>query len=1488
MEACYSELASAPPWNAAEPGMEDSITDAPSESHEAALGLFQTPIRSWFEGRFPQGPSDPQAQGWPRIATGEDTLIAAPTGSGKTLAAFLVCIDRFYKASEAMRKGEGLPLFSTAADPSGPDAVSEGSVSGPEVVYVSPLKALAADIQHNLQEPLSEIAEVARAQGAAVPEIRVALRSGDTPASQRAAMLKHPPQILVTTPESLFLMLTAEKSRGTLRSVRTVIIDEIHALARDKRGSHLVLSLERLDQLCAQRPVRIGLSATQRPIETVARLLVGAGPERTDPEGRPKCRIVDVGHTRKLDLDIELPESDLEAVASAQQMSEVLDRITEHVGRHRTTLVFVNTRRMAERVAHELAERMGEGQVASHHGSLSRERRLRVEGQLRQGELKALVATASLELGIDIGPVELVCQIGSPRGLSTFLQRVGRSGHQRGAVPKGRIYPTTRDELVECVALFRGVRAGWLDAVHPPQAPLDILAQQMVAACAAEDWPEEGLYDLMRRAAPFADLSRADFDAVVLMLSEGIQTGRGRRGAYLHRDRVHGLLRARRGARLAALTSGGAIPEVADYRVVADPDETFVGSVFEDFAIESMPGDIFLLGSTSWRIRRVESGVVRVVDAQGAPPSIPFWQGEAPARSDELSQAVSETREQVEVRLKQAGREATERWLMEEEEIPESAASQLVAYLDVSLTALGTLPSCHELVFERFFDEAGGMQLVVHSPYGARVNRGLCLALRKKFCRNFNFELQAAATDDALVLSLGPHHSFPLDSVPRFLNSATVEETLKQAALASPLFNVRWRWNLNRSLTVLRWRSGRRNPPPIQRMEADDLLAATFPNQAACQENVTFPIDIPDHPLVRQTMHDCLHEAMDIETLTRLVQGFESGTVRTRFVDSSEPSPLAYEILNGKPFTFLDDAPLEERRTRAVALPRGLPVEARELARLDPEAIDRVRAEVAPAPRDPEELHDLMLSLVLVPTDGSLDRHFQTLVASGRAMLAELPAGVRCWVALERRKAVEQIHPDVVFHPDIALEGPLREEVAPEREVAITALLRGHVEISGPVQPPSLARRFSLEEGDVLVALLTLEAEGLVLRGEFEPGAEGEQFCARRLLTRIHAYTRDRLRKQVEPVSAQDFMRFLLRWQHVAPSTQGEGQASVAGVVEQLQGFEVAAGAWETEILPSRVKGYRSEWLDALCLSGEVAWGRLVPGAGAERAGDAASKSARSAPSRSTPLTFVLRADWSWLLQAHRGEVEPSEPTSGGAAAAILAALRDQGALFHSELTARIGRLPVEAEEGLWGLVARGWVTADGFQAVRSLLGARERWARTRARERARRGLRRGLRTGAAGGVEGRWSLLPQASTTDDREALAEALAEQLLARWGVVFKDLLARETLAIPWREVVWALRRLEARGLIRGGRFVSGFTGEQFGLPEAVDALRRVRRLERRGERVELSATDPLNLVGILTPGPRIPARRHLRVVYRDGLPEVDAEELKPSASTGASPA
>ena len=1424
-----------------------------------ALAAFHPAVRAWFARRFPEGPTEPQALGWPAIASGGDTLIAAPTGSGKTLAAFLVCIDRLF--AEASRAAGALEDLT-------------------QVVYVSPLKALAADIQENLETPLAEIGSVARALGLRAPDLRVLLRTGDTPASARAAMVKHPPHLLVTTPESLYLLVTAAKSREGLRRVRTVIVDEIHAVARDKRGAHLMLTLERLDALCDARPQRIGLSATQRPIEAIARLLVGAGDGRGETGGAPACRVVDLGHRRALDLDIELPGSELAAVISHEQWGEILDRIAAHVARHRTTLIFVNTRRLAERLAHLLALRVGDDRVAAHHGSLSKERRLRLEARLRAGELKALVATASLELGIDIGPVELVCQIGSPRSLATFLQRVGRSGHARGATPKGRLYPCTRDELVECAAILRAVRAGKLDRVEPPVAPLDVLAQQIVAACAAEAWREDELYALVGRAAPYAALTRADFDAVVEMLAEGIQTGRGRRGAYLHRDRINGVLRGRRGARIAALTSGGAIPETADYKVVADPDDTVVGTVNEDWAIESMAGDVFLLGSTSWRIRRVEAGIVRVVDAQGAPPSVPFWLGEAPARTALLSAEVSDLRARLDAYLEREDATGALGWLTGEVGLGADAAAQVVRYLGAARVALGVLPTQQDIVVERFFDETGGMQLVLHAPFGGRVNRALGLALRKRFCRRFDFELQAAASDDAVVLSLGPQQSIPLAEVPRFLSPRTVEDTLAQALLGSPMFQVRWRWNLGRALMVLRRRGGRRNPPPIQRMEADDLMVAVFPALAACQENAAAgPVEIPEHPLVRQTIHDCLHEATDVDGLVAVLENLESGVARAHFRESVEPSPLCHEILNGRPYTFLDDAPLEERRTRAVAMRRGLPETARDLGRLDPDAIARVIEEARPEPRDAEEVHDALLELVIAQPERGWSAWFDELVRDGRATSVLTPAGP-LWLAVENLRLVETLFSGAPIAPSVTLPDALAARAIPDAESAAVVAVRGHLAGLGPCTVEDVGARTMLAPGVVAGALARLEAEGFVLRGRFHPdrGDGGPiEFCERRLLARIHRYTTERLRREIEPVTAQDFLRFLLRWQHVAPGTELEGRRGLLAAVEQLQGFEVAAGSWEEAIFPVRVASYRPEWLDDLCFAGEVVWGRLgLRGASGAALPSGASPEAEGrggvVPSRATPVSFALRANLPWLLMASRGEGGPVVPGEG-AARDVLACLCARGALFYRDLIAATGRLRIEVEEGLWDLVARGLVTADGFGSVRALLTARERWAKS-ARLPGLRRLRR--RAGEGVNVEGRWSLLPAvtpAGDTDERpdpDMLAEAVAEQLLARWGVVFRDLLARESVVVPWREILWALRRLEARGTVRGGRFVTGFVGEQYASSEAVELLRQTRRRERAGEIVRVAAVDPLNLVGILTPGPRVPAVRGHVVVYRDGLP------------------
>jgi ATP-dependent Lhr-like helicase len=1421
-------------------------------------GDFHPAVATWFARRFPDGPSAPQRDGWPHIRSGSDTLIAAPTGSGKTLTGFLVAIDSLYRAFE-----------------DGRDIGQDTSV-----VYVSPLKALAVDIHQNLEQPLAEIAAVAAELGLAAPDITVGVRTGDTPPSARTAMVSRPPALLVTTPESLYLLVTAGRSRRTLGQVKTVIVDEIHALARDKRGSHLALTLERLDHLqVGPRPQRIGLSATQRPIERVARLLTGVGPGRA-------AAIVDCGHGRPLRVSLGLPGSELDAVASTEQFGEVVDLIAAHVRQHRTTLVFVNTRRMSERLAHLLSERLGTEDVAAHHGSLSKDRRLRVEERLRAGELRALVATASLELGIDIGPIELVCQVGSPRSIATFLQRVGRSNHSLSGVPEAVLYPLSRDELVECAALLGAVRAGDLDAIVSPVAPLDILAQQIVAEVAgAEEWDEQGLYQLCCRAAPYEGLTEEQFESVVMLVSEGITTGRGRRMAYLHRDQVNGVLRPRRGARLAALTSGGAIAEVGDYRVLLDPDNTVVGTVNEDFAIESMVGDVFLLGTHSWRVRRVESGVVRVVDAEGMHPTIPFWMGEAPSRTTELSAAVSELRQRVGAALAESAGdpEVARRFVEDACAVTAEVSEQLVAYLAAGREALGVVPSQADVVYERFFDEAGGMQLVIHAPFGGRVNKGLGLALRKRFCATFDFELQAAASDDAIVLSLGPQHSFQLESVPRFLRSETVPAVLSQAVLASPMFASRWRWNLNRALAVLRFRGGRKNPLPIQRMEADDLMAAVFPALAACQENTAGgPVPIPDHVLVHQTLDDCLHEAMDVDAVVGLVRSMEQGAVRLHFVDSIEPSVFAHEILNGKPFTFLDDAPLEERRTRAVQVRRGLPLQDQNLAQLDAAAVQRVRDEVDPAPRDAEELHDLLLSLVVMRPSKQYRSWFDLLVSAGRALTveldldgkehglgshsdsAELDDDSALWCAVERRPWAEALFPTAACRPATTPPGLLATE-AVDPDVAAADVVRGHLDTSGPVTVDALSAATALSPSRVAVGLGRLEAEGFALRGRFDPDLEDEeQWCARRLLARVHSYTQTRLRREIEPVTAQDFMRFLLQWQHVAPGTQREGRAGVLAVVDQLQGLEIPIGAWEEAVLPARVENYQAQWLDDLCLSGELAWGRLSLRGAQQGSG---SDRGASTPSRATPVTFTLREDLPWLLRAVRREAVPAEPPHG-AAHDLLAVLAERGALFHSELRAATGRLPVEVEEGLWDLVARGLVTADGFQAVRSLWSARDVWRRRRRDARTRLGSRRSA--GWRDGGDGRWALLRPDADDEDADDLAEHVAAQLLARWGVVFWDLSTRETMSVPWREVRWALRRLEARGLVRGGRFVTGFTGEQYALPEAVDELRRIRRTRHTDEIVRLSAADPLNLVGIVLPGDRVPAVRTRRIAYQDGMP------------------
>ncbi|HUK65888.1 MAG TPA: DEAD/DEAH box helicase, partial [Anaeromyxobacteraceae bacterium] len=1058
---------------------------------------FHPLVRRWFEGRF-ASPTEPQEAGWPAIQAGQDTLISAPTGSGKTLAAFLACIDRL------VRRGLEGEL---------PDLT--------EVLYVSPLKALGNDIEKNLNAPLAELTAAAREEGLALSPIRVMVRTGDTPSAARQAMTRRPPHIVITTPESFYLLLTSPGGRRLLTTVRTVVLDEIHAVARDKRGAHLALSLERLERLTAQRPQRIGLSATQRPTEEVARFLVGAA--RVGSEGRPHCAIFEMGLGRTLDLGIEIPRDELSSVASNELWGETYDRVAELVRAERTTLVFVNTRRLAERAAHALAERLGREAVAAHHGSLSRARRLHAEERLKTGALRCLVATASLELGIDVGAVDLVIQLGSPGAVTTFLQRVGRSGHWRGAVPKGRLFPTSRDELLECVALVRAGREGRIEETSIPLHPLDILAQQMVAevASAPKEAPfeEDELYLLVRRAWPYRHLARTDFDAVVTMLCEGLATRRGRAGALLHRDAVHGRLRARRGSRLIALTGGGAIPDSSQYQVVAEPEGVVVGQLDEDFAVESLAGDVFLLGTTSWRIRRIEAGTVRVEDAHGAPPGIPFWVAEAPGRSAALSLEVSRLREEVGARL--VDRDAAIAWLSREGALPEAGARQAVDYLAASLGVLSALPSQQTLVLERFFDEAGGMQLVLHAPFGARLNRALGLALRKRFCRSFDFELQAAATDEGVLLSLGPQHSFPLESIFELLLAPGLKEVLETAALQSPMFPVRWRWNLTRCLAIPRMMGGKKTPPPIARMRADDLLAAVFPLAVACQDNADLragPVEIPDQPIVEETLHDCLYEAMDYPGLSSLLERVRSGEVRLVSRDTAEPSPMSHEIVGARPFAYLDDAPLEERRARAVVLRRALPaVEAERFGALDPAAVEEVADQIRPDVRDAEELHDLLLELGTLPReDGSTFEPFlEELIRDGRAARAYLGSR-ELWVAAERVGLALLLHPGLRLEPRL---GPLPSEVFPSsREEAATRVLAGLLPRLGPSTEGALEKRLGIPAALVRDALLALERDGMVLRGKFVDALpyspQAPHFCERGVLARIYRLTLGRLRRE--------------------------------------------------------------------------------------------------------------------------------------------------------------------------------------------------------------------------------------------------------------------------------------------------------------------------------------------------------------------------------------
>ncbi|WP_199272375.1 DEAD/DEAH box helicase [Paraburkholderia acidisoli] len=1505
--------------------MSTSVTDphavdanAAAPADDDVLARFHPAVAGWFRRSF-DAPTAAQRAAWPLIAAQRATLVAAPTGSGKTLTAFLAALDELVR--EGLAHGGALPDETL-------------------VIYVSPLKALSNDIRLNLERPLEGIGEELARLGLPPVAIRTAVRTGDTPQPERAAQRKRAPHILVTTPESLYVLLGSESGRKMLASARNVIVDEIHALAGNKRGAHLALSLERLDALCGRKLLRIGLSATQKPIETVARFLVGLGDAALDAAAPPPaCEIVNVGHTRARDLAIEVPPVPLEAIMANDVWERVYDRIAELVAMHRTTLVFVNTRRMAERVARHLTDRLGTEAVAAHHGSLAREHRFLAEQRLKQGDLRVLVATASLELGIDIGDVDLVCQIGSPRSIAAFLQRVGRSGHQVRGVPKGRLFATSRDDLIECVALLDCVRRGELDRLTLPRAPLDVLAQQIVAEVACAEWRDDDLYALVRRATPWARFERAQFDAVLRMLADGYTSRHGPRAAYLHRDIVSQTLRARRGARLAALTSGGTIPDNADYAVLLEPQSVKIGTVNEDFAVESLAGDVFQLGNASYRILRIESGRVRVEDAQGQPPNIPFWLGEAPGRSDELSFAISRLRKQVEAFLTEADQVAENEddravqraagdnakfaravdrataKLAAALDLDDAAARQIVDYLARARGALTVLPTQDTLVMERFFDESGGTQLVIHTPFGSRMNRAWGLALRKRFCRQFNFELQAAATEDAIILSLTGAHSFALDEVWRYLHSNTAEHLLVQALLDAPLFGVRWRWNATTALALPRQTGGHKTPPQIQRMRSEDLLAAVFPDQVACVENLAGEREVPEHPLVGQTLDDCLHEAMDTEAWLALLRRIEAREVTLVVRELPAPSPLAAEVLSARPYAYLDDAPIEERRTQAVLSRRWSdPESADDLGALDTEAIASVREEAWPQVRDIDEMHDALNTLgVLAESEARGEPQWPAwlaeLAAGGRATRFAVAQHDALWVSIERLACVRALYPQAQYEPPLAPPPDYAE--AWSEDAALVEIVRARLSGFGPLTLAEIARPLALEASVVALALTRLEAEGTVMRGRFTPAAMhggGEEWCERHLLARIHRYTVRKLRREIEPVERHHFMRFLFEWQRVAPGTRGSGRDALAAVLDQLEGWEASALAWEDEILPARIDARLGDaapmLLDDLCRAGHLAWARLPA-----RAAATATSTVRS-----TPVVLLSRRELShWMAL-----VAPPD-TAGLSARArrVYDALTRHGAMFFDELASDAHLLGVELENALGELVSAGLVNADSFAGLRALVKPAAQRGSTHGRRKPR-----GFAPLIGGMADaGRWAALrrvtlaepaagPETPSVDETSwpdaartkagvparrppvepERLEQVAKVLLRRYGVICWHLLAREAPWLPpWRDLLRVLHRMEARGEVRGGRFVTGLSGEQFALPEAVALLREVRRRANAsvvadagvaagagsGERGEdglvcIPAADPLNLVGTLLPGEKVPAVAGNRIVFRDGVP------------------
>jgi ATP-dependent Lhr-like helicase len=1363
----------------------------------AAMPGFLPFVDRWFAEAFGE-PTEPQRRGWPAIASGRDTLIVAPTGSGKTLAAFLWALDHLHRLGLEGRLEDRV-----------------------YVVYVSPLRALNNDIEKNLKEPLAGIRAAAAAEGLRPPEVRMAVRTGDTLAAQRQAMTRRPPHVLITTPESLYILLTAERFRPALAGTRVVIVDEIHALMGGKRGAHLALSLERLQALVeahapGARPQRIGCSATVSPVEEALAFLTGA--TARDPVA------IDAGFSRELDLRVVAAVDDFLTAPSDTVWEASLQEIAELVQAHRTTLVFCQSRRAAERLARDLDDRIGEGRVAAHHGSLSRRGRLDAEHRLKQGELRALVATSSLELGIDIGAIDLVIQVQSSRSVATTLQRIGRAGHRLTQVSKGRIVVTKGEELLEAAAVVRSIRERRLDRIAVPQAPLDVLAQQIVAAVAAESIAVDELYGRFRQAAPYRGLGRDDFVAVVRSLAEPLPADvRGVTPRILW-DRVNDRLHARRGSRLLALTSGGTIPDAGLYDVFVADTDLKVGTLDEEFVTESLPGDVFLLGSNAWRIVTVRAGRVLVEDGHGMSPTIPFWRGEHPARSWDLGLAVGRLRRDAAERLDAPDFAA---WAAAECGADGRAAAALGAWLRKAGEVLDGVPDDQGIVVESFSDEMGGRHAMIHSVFGMRVNGAWGLALREKMRRLFGLQAEASHVDDGILMSFAPGQVPPDPGrLPTLVPPEELEALLGHALIGSPLFATRFRQAAVRALFIARTQGGQRVPAYLTRLKADALLEAVG-GQA-------------EFPVVAETLRECLHDAFDVPRLTRLLERLHDGEMWTRQVDAPLPSPFVYPLLLAWDWAYLDAGHAEERRSDAVVMRKAWSVAP---GPLRPDIVATVEAELGRTTperraRDPNELAAVLDDLGDLDEDEIADR----VVAEPRRLLEALAGEGRVTsITLGGRRAW-------IPATDRDLYAGLDGDDGLER-VALRAL-----RTRGPLTAAGLAVRYGVGDEAVARVLDRLVARGLVRRGAYLEGAAGPQYVHVAVLDAIQR-RQVHARRVPRPLAApEQLSAALLRRHHLHPDHRLVGAPGVLAALELLQGEDIPVRVWEQALLPGRVEGYQREWLDRLGLGGEIVWTVFdVTG------GD---------PRRSGRVGVALRENLGWLR--HR---PASPPELDARTKNVLLHLQLRGASFVQDLTRVTGLSTADTLATLWALFWAGLVSPDSFSVIVAGTGPpRSTPGAAPPRRRRRRGQSRGVLPQLP--LVGRWSAFGDDEPLGAEER-DEARARLLLSRYGV-----LARELAGGDWSTLRHTLLRLEYGGEVARGYFVEGLSGEQYAL---ADALRDLDAPARRAEpHVLVNMVDPANLWGRLfalsrPDGTRVAAARIPQswLVFRAGRPVLLAE-------------